>query len=73
MRESFTQVAGDNALYPLVDFNDSPAGTNVQRYADRKAKKYRRKETKRERPSDDVSDLRDIVDVPSDHKHVAVW
>ncbi|KRR03349.1 hypothetical protein CP49_09975 [Bradyrhizobium valentinum] len=72
MRDSFTQVAGDNALYPLVDFNDSPAGASVQHYADREAKKYRRKQTKCDRPFNDVRDLRDIIDVSSDQKQVTV-
>src|SRR5260370_39979296 len=72
MRESFTQVAGDDALYPLVDLNDTFPGTSAQRHTDRKAKKHSGKETKRERPANDACDLPDFIDIPSNHQHVTV-
>ena len=55
MRESFTQVAGDNALNSLIDFYDALAGTGAQRHTDRKAKKHRGNQTKRECPTNDMT------------------
>src|SRR5467141_2445236 len=72
MRESFMQVAGDNALNSLIDLYDALAGTGAQRHTDRKAKKHRGNQTKRERPTDDACDLLDFVDISSKHQHVAV-
>jgi hypothetical protein len=72
MRESFTQVAGDNALNSLIDFYDALAGAGAQRHTDRKAKKHRGNQTKRERPTEDACDLTDFVDISSKHQHVAV-
>src|SRR3977135_3044894 len=72
MRESFTQVAGDNALNSLVDLNDTLTGTSAQCHTDRKAKKHSGNQTKRERPTNDAGDLPDLIHISSDHQHVAV-
>src|SRR5712672_2113444 len=72
MRESFTQVAGDNALNSLVDLYDALPGTGAQRHTDRKAKKHGGNQTKRERLTNDACDLADFVDISSKHQHVAV-
>jgi hypothetical protein len=72
MRESFTQVAGDNALNSLVDLYDALPGTGAQRHTDRKAEKHGGNQTKRERLTNDVCDLADFVDISSKHQHVAV-
>src|ERR1700753_905295 len=66
------QVAGDDALYPLVDLNDASTGTGVERTADRKTKKDSGKQTKRQRPNQDTCDLPDFIDVSSDYQHVAI-
>src|SRR6266436_9724932 len=72
MREPFTQIAGDDALYPLVDLDDAVTGSSTQGYADRKAKHHSGNQAKRERPTNDACDLPDFFDVSSNHQHVAV-
>src|SRR5260370_35033627 len=71
MRESFAQVAGDDALNALVDLYNTPTGTAAQCQTDRKAKKQSGNETKRERLTNNSCNLTDFVDVSSDHQHVA--
>jgi hypothetical protein len=58
-RESFTQVAGDDALSPFVDLNDTPTGTSAQRHADRKTEKHSGNQTKRQRLTNDARDRTD--------------
>jgi hypothetical protein len=72
MREPFMQVASDDALYPLVDLDDTFPGTSAQRHTDRKAKKHSGNQTKRERPTDDACDLADFIDISPNHQRVAV-
>ena len=72
MRQSFAQVAGDNALNALVDLDDTLAGSSAQYHTDRQAKKQGGNHTKGERPANDVCDLSDFVDIPSDGQHVAI-
>src|SRR5712671_3767442 len=72
MRESFTQVAGDNAPHSLVDLYDALPGMGAQRHTDRKTKKHGGNQTKRERPTNDAFDLAEFVDISSKHQHVAV-
>src|ERR1700675_2055573 len=72
MRESFTQVSGDDALYPLLDLNDTLTGTSAQRDTDRKAKKHSGNQTKRHRRTNDARDLLHFIDIPPNHQHVAV-
>src|SRR6202022_742440 len=71
-RESFTQVAGDDALNPYVDLNDTPPDTRAQRHTSRKAKKHSGNQTKRQRLTNDARDLPDFIDISPDHQHVAV-
>ena len=40
VRQSFTQVTGDDALDALVNLHDTPAGSGIQRHADHKAKQH---------------------------------
>src|SRR6266436_6777321 len=72
MREPFTQIAGDDALYPLVDLDDTVTGSGAQGYTDRKAKQQGGNQAKRERPTNNMCDLPDFIDVSSNHQHVAV-
>src|SRR5438876_10244806 len=72
MREALAQVTGDDALNPLIDLDDTFPGTSVQRPADPKAKKRGGNHAKRERTTNDARDLRDFVDISSNHQHVAV-
>jgi hypothetical protein len=72
VRQSFAQIAGDDALDALVDLDDAPAAARVQRHANRKAEKYSRNQTKRQRPANDACNLLDFIDVSSGHQHVAV-
>src|SRR5258705_7277463 len=72
MRESFTQIAGDDALYPRVDLDDAVTGSSTQGDTDRKAKQHGGNQAKRERPANDTCDLPDFIDVPSNRQHVAV-
>src|ERR1700730_4677116 len=65
MRESFTQVAGDDALYPLVNLNYSRVGARVQLRTGRQAKKHAGNHTKHERPANDARDLPDFIDISS--------
>src|SRR6202171_6717134 len=62
MRKSFMQVAGNDALYPLVDLNDTFPGASAQRHAHREAKQHSGNQTKRERPANDACDLPDFID-----------
>jgi len=72
MREPFTQVAGDDALHPLVDLEDTPSSPGAQRQADRKAKKDGGKQAARERPANNACDLLNFVGISSDHQYVAI-
>jgi hypothetical protein len=72
MRQSFPQVAGDDALHSLVDFHDTIAGASAQRHTDRKAKKQRGNQAKRKRSPNDACDLSDFVDISSNQQQVAV-
>jgi hypothetical protein len=72
IRESFTQVAGNDALYPLVDLNDTTPGASVQRHTYGKAKKHGGKQTKRDRYTLHEGDLPDFIDVSPDRQYVAV-
>jgi hypothetical protein len=72
MRETFAQVAGNDALNALVDLDDALAGTSVQYHAGRKAKEHGRNDTKRECSANDVSDLGDFVVIPSDRQDIAI-
>src|ERR1700680_3623065 len=70
MRETFTQVAGDDALNSLVNLYDAPPGTSAQRYTDRQAKKHSGKQAKPKRPTNDARDLPDFIDISSNRQHV---
>jgi hypothetical protein len=72
MRESFAQIAGNDALNALVDLDNTLAGTSAQYHTDRKAKKHGGNHTERKRPANDVCDLGDFVDISSDRQHVAI-
>src|SRR6266851_2588772 len=72
MRQSFPQLAGDDALHPLIDFHDTIAGTSAQRHTDSEAKKHGGNQTKRKRPANDACDLPDFFDIPSNQQHIAV-
>src|ERR1700744_2912797 len=72
VRQPFTQIAGDDTLHPLVDFDDTSAGTSAQRPADGETKKGAGKQTQRERITQYPRDLPDLIDVSPDHKHVAI-
>src|SRR3981081_1793677 len=72
MRETFAQVTGDDALYPLVDLYDALAGTCAQRHTDRKAKKHSGNQTKRERPANDPRDFPDFTGLSSNRQYFAV-
>src|SRR6266436_292145 len=72
MREPFAQIAGDDALHPRVDLDDAITGSGAQGYTDRKAKQHGGNQAKRERPTDNMCDLPDFIDVSSNHEHVAV-
>jgi hypothetical protein len=47
MRESFPQIAGNNALNSLVDLDDTPLGTSAHQHTDRKTKKHSGNQTER--------------------------
>jgi hypothetical protein len=47
MRESFPQIAGNDALNSLVDLYDTPLGTSAHQHTDRKAKKHSGNQTER--------------------------
>src|ERR1700730_5333151 len=68
VREAFMQVAGDDALYPLVDLNDAFASISAQRHTDRKAKKQSGNQAKRQRLTNDARDLPDFIDISPDHQ-----
>src|ERR1700676_209684 len=70
--QSFTQVAGNDALNPYVDLNDTPPDTRAQRHTDRKAKKHSGNQAKRQCLTNDARDLPDFIDISPDHQHVAV-
>ncbi len=72
MRETFMQVAGDDALNSLVDLYDTPAGTSAQRHTDRKAGNHSGNQAKRKRPANDACDLPYFIDISSNHQHVVV-
>src|ERR1700737_4088368 len=72
MRESFAQVAGDNALNSLVDLYDALPGTGAQRHTDRKAKKHGGNQTKRERLANDACDFADFADISANPQPVPV-
>jgi hypothetical protein len=72
MREAFTQVARNDALYPLVDLNDTTPGASVQHHTNGKAKKHSRNQNKRDRYTLNESDLPDLIDVSPDRQYVAV-
>src|ERR1700675_576171 len=72
MRESFAQVSGDDALYPLIDLNDTLTGTSAQSDTDRKAEKHSGNQTKRHRRTNDARNLLHFIDITPYHQHVAV-
>src|ERR1700675_3354782 len=71
-RESLTQVAGDDALNPYVDLNDTSPDTRAQRHTNRNAKKHSGNQTKRQRLTNDARDRTNFIDISPDHQHVAV-
>ena len=73
VRKPFAQVAGDDALDPLVDLFDPLLGAHAQPRAGQQAQEKRRQQAQRERLTDDVGDLPRFVDLTSDHQRVAAW
>ena len=61
MRESFPQVASDNALNSLVDLHNALPGAGAQRHTDRKTKKHGGNQTKRKRPTKNIQALLDHI------------
>ena len=72
VRKPFAQVAGDDALDPLVDLFDPLLGAHAEPRARQQAQAECRQQTQRERLADDVGDLPRLVDVAPDHQHVAI-
>jgi hypothetical protein len=72
VRKPLAQIAGDDALNPLVDLLDPPLGAHAQPGAGQQAKAKARQQTEPERLTDDMGDLLGLVDIAPEHQHVAV-
>ena len=71
VRKPFAQVAGDDALYPLVDLFDPFLGAHAQPCPGQQAQAKSRQQTQRERLTDDVGNLPRFVDLTSDDQRIA--
>jgi hypothetical protein len=72
VREAFPQVAGDDALYPRINFNDTFTSTSAHRQTDREAKKHSQDQGKRKRPTKDLCDFPDFGDISPNHQQIAI-
>ena len=67
------QIAGDDALDPLVDLFDALLGAHAQPRAGQQAQAAkRRQQTQRQRLTDDMGNFPGFVDLASDHQRVAI-
>jgi hypothetical protein len=72
IRQPLAQIAGDDALDPLVDLLDALLGAHAQPRAGQQAKQKGGQQAERQRLADDVGDLARLVDFPADHQRVAI-
>jgi hypothetical protein len=72
VRQSLAEIAGDDALNPLVDVLDPPLGAHAQPGAGQQAKKKGGQQTQQQRLADDMRDFPGFIDIPPNHQHVAV-
>jgi len=72
MRESLVQVAGDDALNPLIDLRDRVCARMLTTLRPT-GKEKRPGSGPRQRLADDMGNLARLVDISSQHKHVTAW
>ena len=70
--QPLAQIAGDDALDPLVDLLDALLGPHAQPRACQQAKQEGRQQAERQRLTDDMGDLARLVDLASDHQRIAI-
>ena len=72
VRKPLPQIAGDDALNPLIDFLDALLGAYAQPCAGQQAKAKGRQQTQRQRLTDDMGDFAGLIDISSEDEDVAI-
>src|SRR6202041_1852168 len=73
IRKPLAQIAGDDALNPLVDLFDAPLRPPAQPRAGKQAKTKTRQQAQRHRQADDMGNLVGFVDFASHYQDIAIW
>ncbi len=72
MRKPLAEIAGDDALNPLIDFGDPLLRAQAKPCAGQHAQAKRRQQTQCQRLTDDMGNLPGLVDLSSDDQRVAI-
>ncbi|OIQ67839.1 hypothetical protein GALL_505810 [mine drainage metagenome] len=70
MRKPLAQIAGDDALNPLVDLFDAILRAHAQPRAGEQAKTEARQQAQHERHTDDMGNFIGFIDFPPHHQHL---